>query len=310
MWGMGVLAFTLLAALALGPAASAKRIVGNKNDNKLVGTSKRDDVFGRDGRDVLIGFDGWDRLHGEQGNDILVGEDGNDSLWGSGLDDTLDGGRGNDVLRPGFGRDVVDAGPGNDVVWAGESDGDLDSIDCGPGFDQVVYSSRNSLRRDRVFGCESVQAVRGRSVPGRIWVDTEEENLWDDAVGQFRDILIGLGGNDSPLNGHAGADLILGNEGDDKVDGDLSPDNVHGDPGNDFVWGGSGHDRLWGGSGLDTLYGDREFFGAADGRDEIISVEDDGVVDEIDCGPRWDRVVARPNDEVADDCERVIWIAR
>jgi Ca2+-binding RTX toxin-like protein len=170
--GVGVLAFTLLVALALAPAASAKRIVGNKNDNKLAGTGKRDEVFGRDSRDVLIGFDGWDRLYGEEGNDVLVGRTATTVLWGSGLDDTLDGGRGNDLLRPGFGRDVVDAGPGNDVVWAGESDGDLDSIDCGPGFDQVVYSRRNSLRRDRAFNCESARAVRGQRVPGRIWVDT------------------------------------------------------------------------------------------------------------------------------------------
>ena len=115
--------------------------------------------------------------------------------------------------------------------------------------------------------------------------------MWDDAIGQFRDILIGLGGNDF-LNGHAAADLILGNEGDDTLDGDLSPDNVHGGPGNDFIWGGTGHDRLWGGSGLDTLYGDREQPHVSDGRDEIISIENDGEVDLIYCGSRRDRVVA------------------
>lgn len=88
MWGVGVLAFALLVALPLAPAASAKGSVGNKRD-----------VFGRDGGDEVIGFDRWDQLYGEQGND---------------------------VLRPGFGRNVVDAGPGNDLIRAGESDGDLD----------------------------------------------------------------------------------------------------------------------------------------------------------------------------------------
>jgi Ca2+-binding RTX toxin-like protein len=304
-WGVGVLAFALVLTLAFAPAASAKLIIGGKRDNKLVGTGKRDAIFGRGGRDVLIGFYGWDRLYGEEDSDILVGGWGNDLLWGHGLDDTLDGGRGYDELRPGFGRDVVDAGPGNDFVWAGENDGDLDYIDCGAGFDRVVM-----IRRDRAFNCESVRALRGRRPPGRIWVDRLGDDWWDDDAGQFRDVLIGLSGNDAPLNGHAGADLILGNDGNDKLDGDLSPDSVHGGPGNDFIWGGSGHDRLWGGSGLDTIYGDRERPNTSDGRDEIISIEDDRVSDRIDCGPRWDRVVARPNDRVADDCERVIWIAR
>jgi hypothetical protein len=75
-------------------------------------------------------------------------------------------------------------------------------IECGLGFDRVVYSRRT-------FNCESVRAIRGRGVPGRIWASYEKEDYWNDAVGQFRDVLIGLG-NEVPLNGRAGADLILG----------------------------------------------------------------------------------------------------
>jgi Ca2+-binding RTX toxin-like protein len=127
-------------------------------------------------------------------------------------------------------------------------------------------------------------------------------------TGFFRDILIGLGGVDY-LNGHAAADLILGNDGSDALDGDYSPDYVHGGAGNDLIWGRNGHDRLWGGPGFDTLYGDERFAEDTNGGDEIISIEDDGVADEIDCGGRWDRVVARPNNAVT-DCERVIRIAR
>jgi serralysin len=294
----------LVLTLALAPAASAKLIVGTKKANKLVGFGKRDDIFGRAGSDVLIGFDGWDRLYGEGGNDILLGESGRDRLWGSGLDDTLDGGYGSDELRPGWGTDVVDAGPGNDVISAGENDGDMDWIDCGPGDDRVV-----KIRWDRTINCEHVRRLRGRKTPGRMPAFTLGDDVWNDPDGQVRDILVGLDGDDY-LNGHAAVDLIWGNDGNDQLDGDYSSDNVHGGPGNDEIWGRNGLDRLWGGRGLDTLYGDQEFFRSTDGRDEILSIEDDRVADKIDCGAAWDRVVARPNDWVARDCERVIRISR
>jgi hypothetical protein len=67
---------------------------------------------------------------------------------------------------------------------------------------------------------------------------------------------------------------------------------------------------VWGGLGLDTVHGDWADDFLSHGRDEIISIEADGVADQIDCGRRRDRVVARPNDMVAPDCERVIRIAR
>ena len=308
VWGVGVLAFALVLTLAFAPAASAKLIVGNKRDNKLVGAGKRDDIFGRAGRDVLIGFNGRDRLYGEEENDVLVGGEGNDLLWGHGLDDTLDGGPGSDILRPGYGRDVVYAGRGNDVIWAAESDGDLDVIECGPGFDRVVFSRRTSLRRDRAFDCESWHAVRGRGVPGRIQVGVDDFPDILTATGLFRDVLVGLGGDDY-LNGGELSDTILGNEGDDELNGEFSPDNLLGGSGDDTIWGHYGHDRLWGGLGLDKLHGDWLTADPSDGRDEIISIEDDGVRDQIYCGRRRDRVVARPNDLVY-NCERVIRISR
>lgn len=113
-------------------------------------------------------------------------------------------------------------------------------------------------------------------MPGRIWVDTLNLDLWNDDDGRFRDILIGLGGDDY-LNGPAAADLILGNDGDYTLDCDYSPDDVHGGPDDDLLRGRNG---------------------------------DDGMADEIDCGLRRVRVVARPKNEVHANCERVVWIAR
>lgn len=293
----GLLAFALVLTLVLAPPAHAKRFVGNQNDNKLVGTGQRDDIFGRGGDDVLVGLAGPDYIYGEEGDDILLGESGKDRLWGGGRDDTLDGGLGSDRLWPGWGSDVVDAGPGKDVIWAGENDGTMDSIDCGPGFDRVIVN-----RGDRVFNCEAVTRLRGRRVPGITRPGTRENDVLSDWRWTGRDLIIGFAGNDY-LNGHSNADLLWGNEGDDTLDGDLSPDLVLGGPGADLLFGDNGNDRLWGGFGLDTFYG-------GDGDDELISIEPDGVADVIDCGPGRDRVVARPSDQVAGNCERVIRIAR
>ena len=71
------------------------------------------------------------------------------------------------------------------------------------------------------------------------------------------------------------------------------------------LMGNTGNDRAWGGAGLDDLNG-------GDGDDELISIENDGLIDLIDCGEGRDRVIARANDSVdpAGGCERVILITR
>ena len=295
LWSL--LACALVLTLVLAPDASARLVVGNAKSNKLVGTQKHDEVYGREGKDVLIGFGGWDWLYGEADDDVLLGEEGRDRLWGSGRDDTLGGGVGADRLWPGWGADVVDAGPGNDWIWAGENDVSMDSIDCGDGVDRVVVN-----RSDRVFNCESIRTLHGRRVTGRTWVGDDTNNVWNDAQGWFRDVLVGLGGNDY-LNGHANADTLWGNEGNDTLDGGHSPDLLLGGSDADWLIGYFGNDRLWGGFGLDTLEG-------RDHDDELFSLEDDGEADVIDCGAGRDWVVVRPNDLVRPGCERMIRIAR
>jgi Ca2+-binding RTX toxin-like protein len=300
-----LLCAALVLTLVLAPVGSARLIVGDRWNNKLVGTTKRDDLRGRDGADVLLGFGGWDLIYGQEGEDILLGQAGGDRLWGSGRDDTLDGGSGPDRLLPGWGTDVLDAGPGNDVIWAGENDADVDSIDCGAGFDRVVRNNG-----DRVFNCESVRPLRGRKPPGVVRAGTSA----DDALSNLRwtgtDFILGYAGDDY-LNGHSDADVLWGNEGDDRLDGDHSPDMLLGGPGNDTLWGNSGNDRLWGGLGRDSLFGDWTVNQPDDGDDVILSIEADGEVDVIRCGSGNDRVVARPNDHVLEPgCERVVRISR
>jgi Ca2+-binding RTX toxin-like protein len=294
-WVLALLA-GVVASLAVAPGVQAKLIVGNSKANKLVGTGKRDDIHGRFGADVLVGLRGADRLHGEEGPDILLGETGNDRLWGLGRDDTLDGGPGADRIWPGNGGDVVEAGPGDDIVRAGDDDGRIDSVDCGPGFDCAVVN-----RRDQVFNCERVTRRPGAWVRGRLWVDWNDANHWNQMDGHFRDLLVGLTGNDS-LNGFAFPDIIWGNEDDDDLYGNSGPDFLLGGPGHDELLGEGGDDRLWGGTGLDHLAG-------GENHDQLFSVAKDREVDVVDCGPGRDRAIARPNDVVL-NCERVIRISR
>jgi Ca2+-binding RTX toxin-like protein len=285
-----------VASLVVAPVAPAELIVGNRKPNKLIGTSQRDDLYGRYGADVLVGLAGADRLHGEEGPDVLVGEKGKDRLWGLGRDDTLDGGLGADRLWPGYGGDVVEAGPGDDIVRAGDNDGRMDSVDCGAGFDRAVVN-----RRDQVFNCERVIRRSGAWVRGRLWRDEQEENHWNETDGHFRDLLVGLGGDDY-LNAFAFPDILWGNDGDDDLYGNSGPDLLLGGPGNDELLGEGGDDRLWGGTGLDHL-------GGGEDHDQLFSAANDRQADVVDCGPGRDRAIARPNDVVL-NCERVIWISR
>jgi Ca2+-binding RTX toxin-like protein len=172
----------------------------------------------------------------------------------------------------------------------------MDSIDCGPGVDRVIVN-----RGDLTFNCEQITRLHGRRVPGLLWEGSDIDDIWDRWQGHNRDLLVGKGGDDY-LKGHGAADMLWGNEGKDTLDGDLSPDQIFGGPGDDRLIGFTGLDRLWGGAGLDR------FFGGPD-NDELISITADGVADVLDCGPGRDRAVARPEDTVLANCERVIRVS-
>jgi Ca2+-binding RTX toxin-like protein len=153
-----------------------------------------------------------------------------------------------------------------------------------------------------VFNCERVTRLRGAPVPGTLRVGTPGPDDLNEWRWSGRDFIDGLGGDDY-LNGHGNADILWGSDGNDRLDGDLNRDMVLGGPGDDTLWGNNGLDRLWGGSGFDIIQGDA-------GNDEIFSLENDGVVDRIDCGDgTGDRAVVRSNDFV-ENCERVIRIVR
>ncbi len=77
--------------------------------------------------------------------------------------------------------------------------------------------------------------------------------------------VVGSNGNDAPLNGTAGADVIAGAGGNDTIDGLGGADTICGGSGNDQLTGGSGADLLFGGPGLDMIHAQ------------------DGIADTINC---------------------------
>ena len=145
--------------------------------------------------------------------------------------------------------------------------------------------------------------LRGTSAP-----DELNGNKGDDK-------LFGLGRQDV-LSGGSGDDFIKGGAGRDSIFGGFAP--VADDPdtpeeptGDDTIFGGPGGDSISGGVGNDAIHGDAgpdEIFGNT-GRDRIVVAEEvfpkKGEVDEVSCGGGTDVVVVDPNDEVADDCEKV-----
>ena len=70
---------TIVGALALAPAASAKVIVGTGGDDTLAGTDERDFIYGRSGNDTMAGNGASDFLFGHRGDDPVSGDAGWDA---------------------------------------------------------------------------------------------------------------------------------------------------------------------------------------------------------------------------------------
>jgi hypothetical protein len=165
-----VVVSVLLVALAAGVALAAvvscvpgaTTCSGTTQDDHITGTNGVDNIYASYGNDEVYAKSGADIVKGGPGQDSLVGDDenpstGNDRLYGNGGDDLLSGELGSDYLNGGGqddtiyaqgsefwgsnpeGKDTVLGETGDDTIDA--HDGFVDSIDCGDGFDEVIYDS-------------------------------------------------------------------------------------------------------------------------------------------------------------------------
>jgi Ca2+-binding RTX toxin-like protein len=159
-----------------------------ENDN-LVGVEKLDlNVSG-----TFAGGPGDDdffvRSSMDGGDSTVTGGAGNDKLKGHDHVETIDGGPGNDVVEGGYNNDVLTGGPGRDTIFGDSTtdtcnflsckipfgndvidarDGELDTIDCGPGEDRATVDAI-----DVVANCEQVDKAGGGAGPGPNGTDAQ-----------------------------------------------------------------------------------------------------------------------------------------
>jgi Ca2+-binding RTX toxin-like protein len=81
-----------------------------------------------------------------------------DTLHGGTGADLLYGGTGGDSVTPGPGADQVHLGAGNDEVIL-RSDGSVDEVWCGRGYDSIVWLNSEPDPLDVFHGCEETLRV-------------------------------------------------------------------------------------------------------------------------------------------------------
>jgi Ca2+-binding RTX toxin-like protein len=90
---------------------------------------------------------GVDLLIGSSRRDVLRGGWGADTLRGNADDDTLEGNDGDDNLHGDAGRDLLQGGWGDADVLDGDDNGPGDTLDCGPGNnDLAIYNTGDTVR--------------------------------------------------------------------------------------------------------------------------------------------------------------------
>jgi DNA-binding beta-propeller fold protein YncE len=150
---------------------------GAGNEIVMDGNEGDDNMYGGAGNDLMNGEApsgsavGNDRMDGGDGNDVMDGNAGNDNMNGGAGNDTVVGGEGDDLMYGGAfkdylygwkGADTIYGGDGNDKIYhyantgieSSNPDGSKDSIDCGPGNDEVWINVQTD--HDTAVNCETV----------------------------------------------------------------------------------------------------------------------------------------------------------
>jgi Ca2+-binding RTX toxin-like protein len=251
-------------------------VEGTAAGEQLVGGQGCDLLRGLAGNDTLFGMGGDDEIEGGDGSDYLSG--GNGSQSGSG-DDILIGGNGNDVLDGEDGDDQLTGGAGDDSYYY-RANGGVDVIDnTGGGFDGAFFigiaRTRLSFHREDddllilVDGdLEQQVRVTNHFLGGDFALDyVQPDGGSYITTAQIAGLLTALpngepGDDGNPGEGEEPGDggtnpggeqpPVPGIGGDDVLTGTAANDVLIGGAGNDTLNGGAGNDRLLGGIGNDT----------------------------------------------------------
>ena len=280
---------------------------GMKGDDLMSGNGAGDEIYGDEGNDRINGDAGNDRLIGNTGNDRMDGGAGDDYMQGDapnapiGGDDIMYGGDGNDILLGYSGADSIAGGDGDDKIYhsndgiaepppgsTGEGltnpDGSKDTIDCGPGNDEIWINVGTD--KDTAINCEQVhrdpiKPRGGQVTPDLTGIDevdptvasgqqvTANQNV-SDGKEQENDTkaieaatqnivpnpnVIKCPSTSNPCNGTNVDDRMVGDDGDNIIIGFEGNDSITGKGGNDSLYGGAGDDIMWGMDGDDRLSG-------------------------------------------------------
>lgn len=234
---------------------------------------------------------------------------------------TLAAGAGDDKLSgSSAGPQVLDGGPGNDEMigdaspycTAGLPDVGTDTFVGGDGVDFVDYSDQNVQSL-----AVSIDGIANDGGPGEndnVTPDVENVdgtscgvNLLTGSGGPNRlrgkGMLNGLGGDDD-LNGSGSDDVLNGGDGNDQLHGFGANDTLDGGPGNDFLEGGFDNDSLTGGLGVDSFAGDETASNTIGTGNDTINAQD-GVAENVSCGPGSDVANVDASDTVAVDTQNL-----
>ncbi|MEZ6134263.1 MAG: dockerin type I domain-containing protein [Pirellulaceae bacterium] len=179
-------------------------LAGGVGDDELQGGHGADVLKGGVGNDRLLGGAGNDFASGDEGDDLVIGHSGNDILFGGAGNDLIKGGSGSDRIVAGIGHDLIYGGSGHDRILAGDGD---DVVHAGSGRDVVLSGAGN----DKSLGGSGNDIILAGSGDDELFGNTGRDTLIgypglnvirggmhnDRLFGDFNDVLIGGGGNDS-----------------------------------------------------------------------------------------------------------------
>ena len=192
---------------------SADRIRALAGDDTVNALGGNDHVWAGPGNDTVDGGAGRDRVRGGNGDDNLNGGDDNDVIRGRHGNDTVNGGNGNDITFGGRGADVSYGGEGDDRLHAIANDDQVDTLDCGPGYDRVWLNANES---DTHVNCEKVFTRdhhecgrRGRRVRASLGPSERKPEACHPAgLGVFRGVRSGPNHADGGVRRHASLGML------------------------------------------------------------------------------------------------------
>jgi hypothetical protein len=193
----------------------------------------------------------------------MMGEAGDDVIVGSETADRIAGGPGADRMSGRGERDFFEEDATRAAV-------DNDTVDGGPGFDEIDYAERRRPIRVKLADPSAPAGESGEN--DRLTsVESVRGGQADDVLRAGAERVLFYGGpGDDRLHGALGDDSLWAGEGNDRLYGGGGVDILEGEDGSDGLVGGCGRDYLRGGSGRDRLYADdgyRDKVGGGSGTD-------------------------------------------